>query len=55
LAASIKKHFGENARIKPGKSGQFDVIADGDLIYSKASTGRFPVDNEVEDMLAKRG
>jgi predicted Rdx family selenoprotein len=55
LAASIKQRFGHNARIKPGKSGQFDVIADGDLVFSKSSAGRFPVDNEVEDILAKRG
>jgi selT/selW/selH-like putative selenoprotein len=55
LAASIKQHFGYDARIKPGKSGQFDVIVDGALIFSKAATGRFPIDDEVEDILARCG
>jgi hypothetical protein len=29
------------------------VVADGSLIYSKAQTGRFPVDGEVEDALSR--
>jgi hypothetical protein len=41
--------------IKPGKSGQFDVLVGDDLIFSKASTGRFPVDGEVESMFEKLG
>jgi selT/selW/selH-like putative selenoprotein len=54
LAASIKNRFGDNARIKPGKSGQFDVIVDGRVIYSKDNTGRFPTDGEVEEIIARR-
>jgi predicted Rdx family selenoprotein len=38
--------------LTPGKSGQFDVIADGKLIFSKAAAGRFPLDGEVEQALA---
>jgi selT/selW/selH-like putative selenoprotein len=53
LAASIAKRFNQQAEIKPGRTGQFDVIADGSLIYSKAQTGRFPVEGEVEDALAR--
>jgi selT/selW/selH-like putative selenoprotein len=49
----LKSEFGEEAKITPGKSGQFDVIVDGKLIFSKAKSGRFPVDNEVEDHFAK--
>jgi len=33
---------------KPGQSGQFDVLADGQLIYSRSETGRFP---EIEEIL----
>ena len=44
--------FNQQAEIKPGRTGQFDVLADGALIYSKAQTGRFPVDGEVEDALS---
>jgi selT/selW/selH-like putative selenoprotein len=33
--------------IEPGSTGQFDVIADGRLIFSKHKAGRFPEDEEV--------
>jgi predicted Rdx family selenoprotein len=52
LADSLKSRFGENAAIAPGKSGQFDVLIDGELIFSKSQTGRFPIDGEVEDRFA---
>ncbi len=39
--------------IKPGKTGQFDVIVDGRTIFSKAGAGRFPLDGEVEESFAK--
>jgi hypothetical protein len=35
----------------PGGRGQYDVIADGRLVYSKAETGRFPEDGEVLALL----
>ena len=53
MAASLKSRFGENAGIKAGKSGQFDVFVDGSLIFSKAATGRFPLDDEVEKIFEK--
>jgi predicted Rdx family selenoprotein len=48
LADSLKSQFGEDVRITAGKSGQFDVIAQGELIFSKSQAGRFPLDGEVE-------
>jgi hypothetical protein len=39
--------------VTPGKSGQFDVISDGALIFSKSAVGRFPLDGEVEQAFAK--
>jgi predicted Rdx family selenoprotein len=53
LAAILKSRFDEDAKLTPGKSGQFDVIADGKLIFSKATAGRFPLDGEVEEAFAK--
>jgi selT/selW/selH-like putative selenoprotein len=53
LAASLDARFGEKARVKPGKTGQFDVVVDGKVIFSKGEVGRFPVDNEVEEIFAK--
>jgi len=31
----------------PGATGQFDVFAGGDLIFSKKETGRFPEEREI--------
>jgi predicted Rdx family selenoprotein len=52
LADSFKSRFGEDAAITPGRSGQFDVLIDGELVFSKAQTGRFPLEGEVEDRFA---
>ncbi len=52
MAASLESSFGEPTEINPGSSGQFDVIADGHLIFSKAATHRFPLDGEVEAIFA---
>jgi selT/selW/selH-like putative selenoprotein len=38
---------GFDAEATPGEKGQFDVHADGRLVYSKSETGRFPDDGEV--------
>jgi len=31
----------------PGATGQFDVFADGQLIFSKKEAGRFPEEREI--------
>jgi predicted Rdx family selenoprotein len=33
-----------------GKSGQFDVVVDGQLAYSKYKTGRFPSEADLEKL-----
>jgi selT/selW/selH-like putative selenoprotein len=35
----------------PGATGQFDVFADGELIFSKREAGRFPEEREVIALL----
>jgi selT/selW/selH-like putative selenoprotein len=52
LAAELKRRFGEQVEIKPGSTGQFDVVVDGRVIFSKAEADRFPEDGEVEDRFA---
>ena len=37
-----------------GDNGIFDVVVDGDLIYSKHDTGSFPSDDEIIDSLKGR-
>jgi len=34
-----------------GHAGQFDACIDGALRYSRASTGRFPTDREIEALV----
>ena len=48
---SLQKMGAADIELRPGKSGQFDVTVDGALLYSRAKTGRFPTDAEVEDLL----
>lgn len=37
--------------LRPGKSGQFDVTVDGALAYTRNKTGRFPTDDEIQDLV----
>ena len=46
MADAIQKEFGAKARLIAGGGGIFDVIVDGDLIYSKHETGRHIRDDE---------
>jgi Rdx family len=39
------------AEMTPGGKGQFDVLADGNLIFSKQSLDRFPDDGEIVRLL----
>jgi selT/selW/selH-like putative selenoprotein len=36
----------------PGGKGQFDVVRDGELVFSKHETGRFPENDEVVALLS---
>ncbi|HVG05299.1 MAG TPA: Rdx family protein [Burkholderiaceae bacterium] len=38
--------------LRPGRSGQFDVVLDGDPAYSRYETGRFPSDADLEIILS---
>jgi predicted Rdx family selenoprotein len=40
-----------DAGIKPGGRGQFDVLLDCELLFSKQERGRFPEDREILDRL----
>jgi hypothetical protein len=42
---------GFEASISAGRSGQFDVVSDGTLVYSKDATRRFPEPGEVLGLL----
>lgn len=38
---------GIRASIAEGAKSQFDVLADGDLVFSKQREGRFPEEDEI--------
>jgi selT/selW/selH-like putative selenoprotein len=44
--AELASH-GISAQDIPGGKGQFDVVRDGDLVFSKHETGRFPEHDEI--------
>ena len=52
LADEITSKAGSAATATPGKKGQFDVVADGELVFSKEAEGRWPEDGEIVAMLS---
>ena len=48
----MKDRTEHDAEIVSGKKSQFDVIADGALLFSKQEEGRFPDEDEI---IAKLG
>jgi len=47
LADELKKEFDVEAKLVAESGGIFDVIVDGNMVYSKFETGRFPDPGEV--------
>ena len=47
LAAAIKQALGVDADVIVGARGQFDVVANGELIFSKGREHRFPEPAEI--------
>jgi predicted Rdx family selenoprotein len=43
---------GVDATATPGGKGQFDVVRDGEIVFSKHSVGRFPGEDEVERLVS---
>jgi len=47
LAAEIKRRTEHDATVVEGAKSQFDVLADGKLVFSKQREGRFPEPAEI--------
>jgi predicted Rdx family selenoprotein len=45
------KGKGIDATAIPGGKGQFDVLRDGELVFSKHSVGRFPGEAEIASLV----
>jgi predicted Rdx family selenoprotein len=41
-----------DASVTPGGKGQFDVVRDGELVFSKHELGRFPDGGEILGLLS---
>ena len=50
----MKREFGAQVELIKGSHGIFDVKANGKLVYSKESTGRFPESGEVTAVLKSK-
>lgn len=50
----MHESFGVEAKLVPGSNGMFDVIVDGQLIFSKSRIGRFPNSGEVSEKLQQK-
>ena len=55
LAEELRKAIGVEADIIPGSKGIFNVIVDGDNVFSKHKTGRFPEPGEVAGIIKQKG
>jgi len=54
LKEGIERELQIPARIRMGSPGSLDVFADGEQIYSKKQSGRFPSAGEIVGLLRSR-
>lgn len=52
--AALQEALGIEAILHKGDNGIYDVVADGERVFSKHETGRFPEDQEIVDLLKPR-
>ena len=50
MAAEIKRERGIDTILHKGSGGQFEVVLDGQLLFSKKQEGRFP---ELQEILSR--
>lgn len=51
MAEELHNTLGVKANLVPGGKGIFDVIVDGELVFSKFKEGRFPQQGELASKL----
>jgi selenoprotein W-related protein len=50
----LKKHCGVEAKLIKSSGGVFEVVVDGELVYSKKATGDFPDEMQLVKGISKR-
>lgn len=53
MAARFEEAFGVRATLIPEGRGIFDVVVDGELVYSKFETGGFPDERDLVERVKK--
>lgn len=51
MGDELSNKFGAEVELKASSGGVFEVVVEGDLLYSKKALGRFPEDGEVESLM----
>ena len=54
LGDLLTKKYDADVELLPSEGGVFEVVVDGNLIYSKKELSRFPEEGEVEGLLDQR-
>ncbi|PCJ55466.1 MAG: hypothetical protein COA73_13325 [Candidatus Hydrogenedentota bacterium] len=54
MAAVLKEEIGIDAEYIKSGGGVFEIVVDGDLIFSKKAEKRFPEDSEIVEALRAR-
>jgi len=55
LAERLRVEVGAQVSIKKASKGDFEILRDGRLIYSKQQTRRMPRPDQILDLLLKPG
>mgnify|MGYP000710086943 FL=1 len=51
MRESLERQFGIKAELVKGMGGVFEVSVNDNLLFSKKELGRFPDENEIEDLI----
>lgn len=54
MAAYIQREFQVDAELIKGDRGIFDVVVNGEVVFSKHDADRFPKDDEIGEALRSR-
>ena len=52
MAAEIETATGVGSELIAGSGGIFDIEVDGDIVYRKSDTGRFPNEGEAAELVS---
>ncbi len=53
LAAELKESFDTQVELLSGKRGDFEVVVDGELVFSKKIMSRFPEEGEITQLVSQ--